>query len=357
MGRVPAVHKNEKLLPKLFEPPPFQLVVFDRRLILTVFTLSLTVLSSCAPRPVSRQQAEVFDSFSEIIVVARDQTEREKTLRDAFRLLQDLDEKWNLSKTQSEMVRLNEKGFEAPQEVSGETLEVIQKSQEFFERSGGAFDITVRPLKELWGFYDRKYRLPEPAQIQAVLNQVGMNHLRIDPQKRRVGFAVSGMGLDLNGIKKGYACDKTVEFLKKRGVQGALVNIGGAIRAFGNSPDGRPWRVGIAHPRDPTRTLRVVTLLNEALSTAGDYEQFFVVNGRRYPHILNPRTGYPANQTVAVSVIAPSALIAEALATTLFVMGPDKGPVVASQFPPTRWYLTYFTDGDLFKTLSSEPSA
>jgi len=162
------------------------------------------------------------------------------------------------------------------------------------------------------------------------------------------------MEIDLGPLARGYACDRVIQFLKAQGVKHALVNIGGTIGAYGNSPEGRPWRVGLRHPRDPMRTFKVVTLVNEAVSTSGDYEQFFVVNGRRYSHLLNPRPGYPANRSVAVSVIAPSALVADALSVSLFVLGPEKATPLANQFHEARWYLTYLTEGDRFKTLSSE---
>lgn len=114
------------------------------------------------------------------------------------------------------------------------------------------------------------------------------------------------------------------------------------MAAFGHSPDGTPWRVGLPHPRDPMRTLKVITLKDEAVSTCGDFKQFFVVNGRRYPHVLHPRTGYPANQTVAATVIAPSAFLAEALSTSLFILilGPERAAQMAHQYPAVRWYLT-----------------
>lgn len=127
-------------------------------------------------------------------------------------------------------------------------------------------------------------------------------------------------------------CDQVIRFLKEQGIQQGLVNIGGTIGAFGNAPDGKPWRVGLRHPRDPTRTLRVISLSNEAVSTRGDDEQFFVLNGRRYSNLLNPRTGYPANQSVAVSVVHPSAFLADALSTSFFILDPEKTPFLASQY-------------------------
>lgn len=310
----------------------------------------------CAPQPVSRHQETVRGVFSEILIVGKDQVERERVLGGAFEILREIDAKMNHSRESSEVFRINQRGFEESQEVSAETFEIIEESVKFSEKSGGAFDITLLPLMKLWGFDAGKPGLPQDEAIQALLPQVGSDRLLLNAKKRKVGFRVSGMGIDLGGILKGYACDRVVRFLREQGIEHALVNVGDTVRAFGLAPDRKPWRVGLRHPRDPTRTFKVVTLVNEAVATRGDYEHFFVVSGRRYSDILNPKTGYPADATVAVSVVAPSALLAEELSLSLFVLGHEQASSLASQFRDIRWYLIYRTNGDRFKTLSSEPA-
>ena len=294
--------------------------------------------------------------FNEIVIVGKAKAERERILNQAFQILHEIDEKMNPRRDDSEIARINRKGFEKPQEVSGETFEVIQESVKFFEKSEGAFDITALPLMKLWGFDGGNPHVPASEEIQGVLPRVGSSQLILDVKKRKVGFRIPEIGIDLGGILKGYACDRVAQFLQREGIENALVNVGGTIRAYGHSPDRRPWRVGIRHPRDPTRTFKVVTLVNEALATSGDYEVFFVVKGQRYSNILDPRTGYPPAKTVAVSVIAPSALLADALSRSFFVLGPEKAPFLANQFREIRWYLIYLANGDHFKTLSSEPA-
>lgn len=291
------------------------------------------------------------------MIVGRTKSEREQALTEAFKILREIDAKVNWRSRESEIFRVNEKGFAEPQEVSPEIFEVIQRSVEFFGKTGGAFDITLLPLLKVWGFDGEDPRLPQPEEIQGLLPRIGSGHLLLDVKRHKVGFRVADMGIELGMIARGYACDQVIQYLKAQGMSGGLVNIGGTIGAFGSSPEGRPWRVGLRHPRDPTRTLRVVSLSNEAVSTRGDYEHFFVVNGHRYSHLLNPRTGYPASESVTVSVISPSALLADALATSFFILGPEKAPFLAKQYREARWYLTYFTNGDHFKTLSSEPTS
>lgn len=295
--------------------------------------------------------------FNEVVVLGKEKLDRERILDRAFGLLREIDAKMSHYRETSEISRINRLGYGEPQEVSPETFQVVEASVKFYEKSGGAFDITVLPLVKLWGFFAGEPRLPRPEEIQNLLPRVGAHQLILEPRTKKVGFRVLGMEIDLGGIAKGYACDRVVELLKSEGIENALVNVGGTIFGLGRSGDGKPWRVGLQHPRDPSRTLQVITLANEAVSTSGDYEQFFVVNGRRYSHILNPRTGFPADRSIAVSVIAPSALLTDLLSTSLFVLGPEKAPLLAHQFPEARWVLTYFTDGDRFKTLSSEPAA
>lgn len=317
----------------------------------------MVFLGGCAPQPVSRHQEEINGVFHEMVIIGKTPSERERILTEAFEILRKIEREIRSQNSGSEIARINQKGFKEPQEVSPEVFVLIQRSVEFFEKTGGAFDITVLPLSKLWGFHGGEPRLPRPEEIQTLLPRVGSNHLLLDPRRRKVGFRVPDMEIDLGAVARGYVCDRTIQFLKDEGIQDGLVNIGETIGAFGNGPDRKPWRVGLRHPRDPTRTLKVISLLNEAVSTRGDYEQFFVLNGRRYSNLLNPRTGYPASESVAVSVIAPSAFLADALSTSFFILGPEKAPFLAKQYRESRWYLTYFTNGEHFKTLSSEPTS
>ena len=292
-----------------------------------------------------------------MVIVGKTKPERERILAEAFEILRKIDDEIHSQNSQSEIARINRMGFQKPQEVSGEVFSLIQRSVEFFEKTGGAFDITVLPLLKLWGFNGGEPHLPQPEEIQSLLSRVGSDHLLLDAKHRKVGFRVPDMEIDLGGITRGYACDRVTQFLKAQGIHDGLVNIDGTIGAFGRAPDRKPWRVGLRHPRDPTRTLRVISLADEAVSTRGDYERFFVLNGRRYSHILNPRTGYPASESVAVSVIASSAFLADALSSSFFILGPEKTPFLAKQYREARWYLTYFANGEHFKTLSSEPAS
>ncbi|MDD5218519.1 MAG: FAD:protein FMN transferase [Candidatus Omnitrophica bacterium] len=323
-----------------------QLRTFRILTISLVILLTATVPAGCFLHPVSHRKETVMGAANEIIIAGKNRAERERILKEAFKILHAIDGKMSLYQSSSEIARLNAKGFAEPQQVSPETFEVIEKSAEAYRETGGAFDITILPLMRLWGFYGKKHGVPAEEAIQQTLLLTGTNRLRLDPQNSKVGFSVPGMGIDLGGIAKGYACDKVVTYLKSQGIQCALVNIGGTVYALGLSPNGKPWRVGLRHPRDPGMVFQVLPLENQAVATSGDYAQFFIADGKRYAHILDPQTGYPARHLVSVSVIAPSATTADILSTALFVLGPAKVDLIANKFPGIRWYLAYLTGKD-----------
>jgi thiamine biosynthesis lipoprotein len=192
----------------------------------------------------------------------------------------------------------------------------------FASISGGAFDPTVKPLVDLWMEKVRAWgRLPTTGELSKALALVGWQNLVIDEHKGRARFLKQGMAITLGGIAKGYAVDRAVEVLKDSGIERALVDIGGDIRGFGP----KTWRIAIQHPRDEYEWLEVIDLKNSAVATSGDYRQFFLLGERRVHHILDPKTGEPADAVMSVTVVARNCLDADALTTLVFVLGPEKG--------------------------------
>jgi len=296
---------------------------------ITLFLL----LTSCTSPPVFQHQELVMGVFNQVTVAGEEEVKAKELLQHSFQILHAIDAQMSHYKETSEISRINQRGAQELVSVSKETFDLIQQSKEFYEKTGGAFDITVFPLVKLWGFFEGNPRLPDAEAIEEVLSVVGSDQLILDETNHRIGFQRQGMAIELGAIAKGYACDQVVEYLKREGVERALVNVGGTIRAWGSSPQGKPWTVGIRDPRDPKGMTRKIPLEDRAIATSGDYEQFFIHEGKRYSHILNPNTGYPADAFTSVSVIAPTALLADVLSTSLFVLGPEKGSVVAENFP------------------------
>lgn len=214
--------------------------------------------------------------------------------------------------------------------VSEDFLNVIQAAENLYRLTDGAWDGTIKPLVDLWGFGNRadQKKLPVKENIDRLLAEVGFGHIEIS-DGRHIRKKKAALSLDLNSIAKGYAVDRVAALIRAGGIDNFLVEIGGEVYASGMKKGRQPWRVGINQPLKEApahQVYRVVALQNLALATSGDYRNFFEIEGRRYSHVLDPRTGCPVrNSVVSVSVTAETCMFADGLATALMVMGPDKG--------------------------------
>ena len=257
-----------------------------------------------------------------IVAYGVDRARLESATDEAFEEVRRLDSLLSNYKKDSEWSRVNREAASRPVPVSEELFRLLAACIDYSRRSGGAFDITVAPLVKTWGFYKGYGRLPHRAEIRDALARVGYEGLILDPVSRTVRFAKPGMEIDPGGIGKGYAVDRVVAILKAAGVESALISAGGSsIYALGGPPDQPGWKVKIRHPKSPGRTIEETILRNESMSTSGSYEKFFVAGGKRYTHIFDPRTGYPATAAVSVSVIAPRTIDSEAWTKPFFIRG------------------------------------
>ena len=236
-----------------------------------------------------------------------------------------------LSKYQpeSEISRLNKSGRI---EAAAETFYIISRAKQFWQDSNGAFDVTVGPLMDLWGFGSKTYALPAKNHIQAALKLIGSDKIILNRQNYMIQLETRGVKLDLGAIAKGYAVDCAVNKLRAAGITSCLINAGGDIYCLGDK-FGRPWRVAIRNP-SKRAFKRYLQLADKAVTTSGDYEQYFIRDNRRYSHIFDPRTGYPADSgVISVSVIADDCLTADTLATAIFVLGKEKSKALLNKFP------------------------
>ena len=214
--------------------------------------------------------------------------------------------------------------------VSPETAKVVAVGLRIARVSGGAFDMGLGRLKTLWGIESDHPRVPSPAALRQTLIGTGPGDLQVHGD--RILKKSPATILDMGGIAKGYAIDRAVAILRRAGIRHASVNAGGDIRLIGDH-EGRPWRIGIQHPRDSKRLLATLSLKDTAVVTSGDYERFFLKNGVRYHHLFDPRTGTPARLSQSATVVAPTATLADALSTAAFVLGPRKGIALLERFP------------------------
>jgi thiamine biosynthesis lipoprotein len=211
--------------------------------------------------------------------------------------------------------------------VGPETFDVVKEALHASEMSGGAFDITFESLHGLWKFdQDLDPHPPTDAQIKERLGNVDYHHVHLDPAARSIALDKAGVKVSLGGIAKGYAVDRAAKVLTDAGLTSFYVQAGGDLFAKGTKPDGTDWSAGIRDPRGPEgKYFAILPLHDHAFSTAGDYERSYVVDGKRYHHIIDPKTGKPATASRSVTIWAPTALLADEIDDAVFILGPDKG--------------------------------
>ncbi len=250
---------------------------------------------------------------------------------------------------ESELSRFNASDGTGWVEVSADTHAVLAAAHRTAAVTGGSFDATVGPLVDLWGFGPSGSRraLPAERDLADVRSRIGSEHLEPARDRHAVRKTLAGLHVDLSGIAKGYGVDRVAGRLDVAGVEHYLVDIGGELRARGRKPDGTPWRIGIERPSAGRRVpLTVIGLEDRAVATSGDYRNFFDLGGRRYSHAIDPVTGRPVEHTLAsVSVVADTAMEADALSTALMVMGPERGYEHARSAGAAALFLVREPDG------------
>ena len=234
----------------------------------------------------------------------------------------------------SEVSRLNRHESSEPLSISAETHAVLAAAQDVSFATGGAFDITVGPLVDAWGFGPLEASAPPAAEtVRGLMERTGWQKLVLDERGPAVRKADPGLQIDLSAIAKGYAVDLAAEALERLGYRHYLVEVGGEVRAAGRRSDGNPWRIGVERPDSTGRSVhRILRLSDTAVATSGNYRNFREADGRRFGHVLDPRTGRPTqNRVVSATVLDPSAMRADALATALLVLGEDEGMALAER--------------------------
>jgi thiamine biosynthesis lipoprotein len=290
-----------------------------------VLVLSLLAASAGFGQEMLRleKSADAMGSTYSIAVYGDDRIQMEAAVDSAFDEVRRLDELLSNYRPESEWSQVNRYAAERPVKVSPELFRLLSACAEFSRAGEGAFDITVGPLMKVWGFYKGSGHLPHRAEIQAAMAKVGYRHMLLDPASQTVRFDRPGVEMDPGGIGKGYAVDRMVDVLREKGVKIALVaGSGSSIYGMGSPPDEpKGWRTEIKDPWGTSRPLAEVYLRDMSMSTSGSYEKFFRAEGRTYAHIMDPRTGYPAQGSVSVSVVAPRTIDSEAWAKPYFVNG------------------------------------
>jgi thiamine biosynthesis lipoprotein len=265
------------------------------------------------------------------------------------KLLDEIDAKMSTYRPDSELSKINSSPSAVWIALSDDLYTVIEASISVSQLSKGAFDITAGPLINLWGFgpQGRPEKIPDDVAIQAAKNTTGHENIHLQKSSRSIMKEMDGIYIDLSAIAPGYAADKLAGLLEAASLHDYMVEIGGEIRARGRNPDGDYWRIGIEKPLSEQRSVeRIINLKDTGMSTSGDYRDFYEVNGVRYSHTIDPGTGRPVTHNLAsVTVLNSACMLADAWATALMVMGPDKGMATANQLGLPVYFILRNADG------------
>ena len=231
----------------------------------------------------------------------------------------------------TQISQVNQNAGIKPIKVDQEVFDLVERAIKISKLTSGAFDISYASMDKIWKFDGSMKQMPTEEAIKKSVEKVGYQNIILNPTDKTIFLKNKGMKLGLGGIAQGYIADKIKEVLQEKGCTSGLVNVSGDINTWGKQPNGQPWTVGIINPMNKNKVFATFILDDSAVETSGSYEKFVVFNGKRYSHIIDPRTGYPASGIVSVSVFAKQTELADALATGIFVLGIEVGLDLVNQ--------------------------
>ena len=295
----------------------------------TLFLLSITFVSF--GQMTHKRKLSMLGSPLEITVVAKDTIQGNQYIDLAItevKRIEYLISDWIPS---TQISKVNKNAGSKPVKVDKEVFDLVGRAIKVSQITSGAFDISYASMDKIWKFDGSMKAMPTGEAIKKSVSKIGYKNIILDSKEQTIFLKNEGMKLGLGGIGQGYIADKVKELLFSKGCTSGIVNVSGDINAWGRQQDGNPWTVGIVNPLNKNKVFATFPLEDSAVETSGNYEKYVIFNGIRYSHIIDPRTGYPAQGVVSVSVFAKQTEIADALATGIFVMGVDVGIDLVNQ--------------------------
>lgn len=298
------------------------------------FSLLLVLFSTFSfGQIVHKKSASLLGSPFEVTVVAQDSIEGERFCNAAIeevKRVENLISDWIPT---TEISTVNKNAGIKPVKVSAEVFNLVDRALKISKLTDGAFDISYASMDKIWKFDGSMKQMPTEDEIKASVSKVGYKNVILNRETSTIFLKNKGMKLGLGGIGQGYIADNIKDLLQAKGCKSGVINVSGDINTWGRQIDGKPWTVAIVNPMNKSKVFATFPLVDSAIETSGSYEKFVVFNGKRYTHIIDPRTGYPASGLVSVSVFAKKTELADALATSIFVMGEDVGLDFINQLP------------------------
>ena len=302
---------------------------------------------SLRPDSLFRSSRPAMGTTVEIFLYAPDGETAAALFETAFSEVERVEAALSSYRPTSEVSRINRRASDGPLTTDPEVFDLLVEAQKLSRMTGGAFDFTVGPLTRAWGFFDAQGRYPSERELDEARSRTGWAKVLMDEESRTVFFLSPDIELDLGGIGKGWALDRVGRRFQGLGVTSALLGFGrSSYLAIGAPPETSGWTVRIPDPSLPGDDLTSVLLRNQALSTSGSSERYFDLDGKKYSHIIDPRTGVPAQELVQVTVVAPTATVGDAISTALFVLGPEGGGELAHRHRDLQALLVSVKEGE-----------
>ncbi len=290
-----------------------------------LFLVAMAVFFTACARTRTVQKTEtIMGTDITITVTAQSPEEGAAAIDAGMTELRRLDAMMSLYKDASEITRVNLAAGKGPVKVSPEMIEVVEHAAEISKLSDGVFDVTIGPLVVLWQMRLKEGRVPTDDEIARVRPLVNYRHIVVDKKASTIFLKKTGMIMDFGGMK-GYTTDRVADLFRKRGIKNAIIAVAGDIWVLGHREDGKPWRIGVQHPREQDKTLTVLDLSDKYISTSGDYERFVIREKKRYHHIIDPRTGRPSKGVISVTLIGDRGAFIDPLTKVPFILGPRDG--------------------------------
>ena len=298
---------------------------------------------------------KLMGSRYEITVVAQSKEQGDEYIDMAVSEIQRIERIISSWRPDSETARINKAAGLHPVEVSSEFFGLLQRCLRLSDITSGAFDISYAAMDRIWKFDGSMTQMPTPERVAASVKNVGYQNIILNEKNHTVFLKNKGMKIGFGAVGKGYSADRAKSLLERKGVKAGIINASGDLTVWGTQPGGKPWLVGITNPLNKNKVFSWFPVRNGAVVTSGDYEKFVVFDGKRYSHIIDPRTGYPTHGLVSVTVFAPKGELADALSTAIFVMGPDVGVNLVNQIDGVECVMVA-QDGDIVKSKNIEVS-
>ncbi len=290
----------------------------------------LALLSTPAQAEWLLENQDIMGTRITVEIEHKDKNQGQQAIAAVMQEMRRIDASMSPYKPDSELARLNRGAASKSVVVSDEMFELLKRSKDFSRLTQGAFDITFASAGFLYDY--RAQIKPDSRDLKQAVDAISYHNIRLEQAQRSVSYSKPGVKIDLGGIAKGHAVDNSISLLQKMGVKNALVTAGGDTRVIGRRW-GRPWHIGIRDPRDEHKLVAKIPLENVAVSTSGDYERYFDLDGIRYHHIINPKTGDSARELQSVTVIGSDATSTDALSTSAFVLGRERGMQLINRLP------------------------